>query len=217
MALSLGGRSECRADALQSCTLPLCSVYKSRPLSTGNTQICTVRSCISTALVCLFECDPVRMRMLIVAVSMATDLPSAVKSTIEATQPSLLPTGTSPADFNASFLSRHSTSPAHILGAAAGLLEIKRASDPLPSNTSAEILAVLDKLFSEGVSPSIEVLQKGRSVLEEAGADKAELEAWRERCRTKLPLAWVFASKEEVEARKASEGPVPNGTVKADV
>ncbi|GFZ49424.1 hypothetical protein JCM24511_07544 [Saitozyma sp. JCM 24511] len=159
----------------------------------------------------------VRMRMLIVAVSVATDLPSAVKSTIEATLPSLLPTGTSPADFNASFLSRHSSSSAHILGAAAGLLEIKRASDPLPSNTSAEILAVLDKLFSEGVSPSIEVLQKGRSVLEEAGADKAELEAWRERCRTKLPLAWVFASKEEVEARKASEGPVPNGTVKADV
>jgi hypothetical protein len=155
--------------------------------------------------------------MLIVAVSAATDLPSAVKSTIEAPLPSLLPTGTTPDDFNASFLSRHPASSAHILGAAGGLLEIKRASNPLPSNTSAEILAVLDKLFSDGVSPSIEVLQKGRSVLEEAGADKAVLEAWRERCRTKLPLAWVFASKEEVEARNASEGPVPNGTVKADV
>jgi peptide alpha-N-acetyltransferase len=155
--------------------------------------------------------------MLIAIVSVATDLPSAVKSTIEATLPSLLPTGTTPDDFNASFLSRHSTSSSHILGAAEGLLEIKRVSNPLSSNTSAEVLAVLDKLFTDGVSPSIEVLQKGRSVLEEAGADKAVLDTWRERCRTKLPLAWVFASKEEVEARKASEGAVPNGTVKADV
>ncbi|ORY35432.1 NMDA receptor-regulated protein 1-domain-containing protein [Naematelia encephala] len=156
----------------------------------------------------------------------ATDLPEPVKAAIEAVFPSILPTETSPEEFNASFLSRHSTSPRHILGAAQGLLEIKRAIDPVPSDTLAEVIAILNQITTDNVPPAVPIMLEAVDFLRSAGAAPEQVDTFRKRCTDRAPLAWVLATEDEQKRRKTQgmdmddEGGANgngNGNVKADV
>jgi peptide alpha-N-acetyltransferase len=150
-------------------------------------------------------------------VASASDLPAAIIATIDATLPELITKDIPSEEFSTAFLSRHPTSPAHILGAAQGLLEIKRACTPLPEDTVADVQSILRRLLEDGVPPNVEVLQKATELLRAAGAGQEVVDAWKGKCRARLPLAWVFASADEKVQRRKVVEIVANGTVKADV
>jgi hypothetical protein len=134
--------------------------------------------------------------MWLIAVSGA-EVPDNVKSVIDATFPDVLPSSTSSKDFNAEFLSRHSQSPAHILGAARGLFEIKRSSEPVSGDTVSSIVTVLDKLTGEGVPPRIPVFLGAVALLKEAGASADQISDFEQKIKARVPLAEVFAPAEE--------------------
>lgn len=133
------------------------------------------------------------------AVSAAKDLPPPVKSTIDALFPSILPTETSSEEYNTNFLSRHSKSPSHILGAAKGLLEINKSGS---AESIESILTILNHLTETGVPPNIPIMLEAMDLLREAKASGEEVERFRKRCRERVPLAWVLASSEEQVQRK---------------
>lgn len=152
-------------------------------------------------------------------VSSATDIPAPAKQIIGTTFPSILPEGTELAAYNTAFLEQHSASPVHIVGAAAGLLEIKRSSDPLPADTVPSLLNVLSRLANQGVPVSIPSILQGVEILQAAKASDEEIASFRSQCRERLPSAWVLASKDEQAKHAAELAAVPeqNGTVKADL
>ena len=151
------------------------------------------------------------------AVASVEDLPSAASVSIDSLIPNVIGKDVSSEDFNTSFLSRHPTSPPHILGAARGLLEIKRASNPLPEDTVDEIKRVLLRLIDQGVPPSIPVLLEAIDLLHTAGASPAVVDELKVRYKERLPLAMVFESDTERAKRLAEREAesIPNG--KADV
>lgn len=150
----------------------------------------------------------------------SADLPSSAKEVIEKSS-TLLPS--SPAEFNKAYLASHSTSAAHILGAAQGALELQ------PPASADEVSSILDKLLSPEVSPSVEGLQSALETLRKAGGSEEQVKKFKARCHERLPLAWVFGSEgdkagrqlESHQARQQDDG-VTNGNgngkaVKADV
>ena len=151
------------------------------------------------------------------AVASVEKLPSAVLATIDSLLPTIISETISSEDFNSSFLSRHSTSPPHILGAARGLLEIKRASNPLPDDTVDDITRVLLRLIEKGVPPSLPVLLQAVDLLRTSGASPAVVDELNARYKVRLPLAMVFDSDTEKAKRLAERESetIPNG--KADV
>ena len=151
------------------------------------------------------------------SVGNAKDVHAAVSNALDDLVVTLISKDKSSEEFNESFASRHPTSPPHILGTARGLLEIKRASDPEPSDTVYEVQRILLRLVDEGVPPSIPILLEAVDLLRSAGADANVISDYNARCRARLPLAWVFASDTD-RAQRAAEREaqvLPNG--KADV
>ena len=151
--------------------------------------------------------------------SSGADIPATAKEVIDAAFTSILPKGTDLSAYNSEFVERHSSSPAHIVGAAAGLLEIKRASDPLPDDTVPSLLSVLSRLAQQDVLVSIGSMLQGVEVLKAAKASNEEIASFRSTCRERLPSAWVLASKDEQAQHAAELAAVPeqNGNVKADL
>lgn len=140
-----------------------------------------------------------------------------MRSVIDTAWEDLLPSG-SVEDYNSSFRARHAQSPQHILGAARGLLEVKRSSDPSPADSAQSVRSVLDALVQPGLPTDVKVLVQAVSLLKEAGATGEEVDAFKAKCRARLPLAWVFASARELEARQAATAEsAANGTGKSDV
>jgi len=150
-------------------------------------------------------------------VASASASPSSVTSTIDTLLASLIQKNSSSEAYNSSFLSRHSDSPRHILGAARGLLEVKRSSDPLPAETADEVQRILSRLADDGVPPSIPAMLEALDLLRKARATSAIVDEYRARCRKRLPLAWVFAPDAEKAERAAEreKEALPNG--KADL
>lgn len=70
------------------------------------------------------------------------------------------------------------------------------------------------------IAPSVAGLQAALETLMRAGANEEQLKSFKAKCRERLPLAWVFASKEELSSRKLSgdsaDGEAAEGA-KADV
>ena len=122
---------------------------------------------------------------------------------------SLIPSSTSSEDFNSSFLSRHPTSPSHILGAARGLLEIKRQSTPLHSDTVSAVSPIIDKLVAQDVSPRVEIFVKAIALLKEAGASAEEVAAFEKKIKERVPLAEMFAPEGERKKRREEVMAVP--------
>ena len=81
------------------------------------------------------------------------------------------------------------------MGAARGLLEVKRSTVPLPADTAETVLAALVRLTEDGVPPSIPVMQEGFELLRSAGASKVDIDGYRKRCKLRCPLATVFDEK----------------------
>lgn len=126
-----------------------------------------------------------------------------VKAAIAEVLPSLIP-GTLATDLVAADLTAHATSPEHIL-AAARTLQIAESPD-------ADVTATLARLALDGVPPHLDTMIKALAIAPENGR-----ETLRAAFNNRLPLAFVFASKEEKEERaKAAEAvPAPEG--KTDV
>lgn len=147
----------------------------------------------------------------------AKDPPAFVTSTIDTLLPNLIPKDMSSEEYNSSFLSRHPSSPEHILGAARGLFEIKRASGAPSTDTVDGIRTIVDRLAEVGVPPSIPIMLGVVDLLRAAGAGDSVVDEYRGRCRSRLPLAWVFASDAEKaeQAKVGEKQALPNG--KADL
>ncbi|KAK4688996.1 N-alpha-acetyltransferase 15/16, NatA auxiliary subunit, partial [Tremellales sp. Uapishka_1] len=126
-------------------------------------------------------------------VASSTDLPSTTTATIDAIFTPILPNDTDLESYNSAFLSKHASSPKHILGAAKGFVEIKPTSSPL---------FILENLTKEDVPPSIETMVSGLALLK----SEEDKKAFREKCSERLPLAWVFKGDTEKETRRTEWG-----------
>lgn len=121
---------------------------------------------------------------------------------MDATLPDLIASSTSSETFNEEFLTRHSSSPEHILAAARGVLEIKRSTDPLPTDTAGAVSAVLEKLAVEDVPPQVDALLDAVSLLKEAGASTEQVVAFERKAKARVPLSAVFEPVEERKKRR---------------
>ena len=149
-------------------------------------------------------------------VTKKADLPPAVSAAASESLQSLLPSATSSESFNESFLSRHSTSPPHIVGGAKGSYAV--------SGDVESAIKILNTLTDTGVPSSIPCMLEGLELLRQSKAPTAVQEAFRERCRGRLPLATVFGSEaEQKRLREEVLTPEHDGTMvngsgsKADV
>lgn len=146
-----------------------------------------------------------------------SELSASVKTVVEKAF-TLLPSSTSAADFNKTFLSSHSSSAAHILVAAQAALELQ------PAASARDVESILFTMLADGVNASVTTLQGALETLQRASASAEQVSAFKAKCHERLPLAWVFASDEQKAGRKLGsvdedEAPVVNGNgpVKADV
>lgn len=130
------------------------------------------------------------------------DIPESVQAVLEATLPDLIASSASSDSFNDEFLSRHTSSPEHVLAGARGVLEIKRSTDPLPSDTAEAVSFVLDKLVADGVPPHVDALLDAVSLLKEAGASTEQITAFEQEAKGRVPLATVFEPVEEKKKRR---------------
>jgi peptide alpha-N-acetyltransferase len=127
------------------------------------------------------------------------ELNPAVKATIEKVF-DFIPASTTPAELNSSFLSSHSTSAPHILACAEAAIDLQ------PTASAEQVELILSSLTQSNVTASVEQLMSASDVLERAGATKDQVDGYKAKCRSKLPLAWVFASDEEKASRKLEQG-----------
>lgn len=126
-------------------------------------------------------------------------IPDAVKSAIEKAF-DLIPSSTTPADLNRSFISSAPTSAAHILAGAQSAIELSTAA------SAEDVESILSKIVQADVPASVEQLTLAIEVLKQAGAEDEQVKEFRSKCRRRLPLAWVFASDEERASRKLEQG-----------
>lgn len=82
------------------------------------------------------------------------------------------------------------------------MYEIKRAQDPLPSDTTESVLAVLDKLAGEGVPPRLATFLQAIRLLRQTGASAEQVAAFEAKVKARLPLAEVFSPVEEKKKRR---------------
>ncbi len=116
---------------------------------------------------------------------------------VEATLPSLID---QPVEaFNSAFLSKHSQSPEHILGAARGLYEVQKPSSDVPS-----IVSAVEKLTEDGVPPRISVFLEAITLLKEVGATPEQIQAYEAKILERVPLAEVFSPEEKKKQRRES-------------
>ena len=132
----------------------------------------------------------------------ATEVPANVKSVVDDLFPTLLTS--SPEEFNKAFLARHSSSPAHILGAAAGLLEIKHAEGKKNAEAVPDVLSMLSNLAAEGVPPSTETFLGAIALVKSAGASAEQVAELEKKAKARLPLAEIFAGEEERKKQRAA-------------
>lgn len=117
--------------------------------------------------------------------------------------PSILPTEQSTSTFNAAYTQAHTTSPAHILGAARGLAEELaqpgQAPVALAPEAKAQVEALVFQLLKNEVKPDIAVLTRAEAFLRDGlGLDVTKFRAG---VKERLPLAWGFAAVGDREAR----------------
>lgn len=122
-----------------------------------------------------------------------SDLPE-VKSLLDTSLTELITT--TPDDFNNAYLAKGS-SPEHILGAARGVLEIKKATLP---DTAQAVLAVLDQLTD--VPPRVATYLDAVRLLRESGASAEQVSSFEAQIKARLPLAEIFASAEQKKKRR---------------
>ena len=153
-----------------------------------------------------------------VAVGSANDHPESVKAAVDQLLPTLIPSNADLKAFNAAFLSAHSSSPSHILGAARGIAELD-ATRPLPAESLKDFQTTLQRLAAEDTPTSVPVMSSAIQLLRDLGAPSADIDAFRETCHKRVPLATVFVSEEEASRRRkeAVEGDVLANGVKADL
>lgn len=77
----------------------------------------------------------------------------------------------------------------------------------------------MEKMAGPDIHPEIGAMRRGIEVLKALQGTEGEVQAFKGLCRGRVPLAGVFSSKEEVEARRAKEvnGTAEANGVKADV
>lgn len=136
-----------------------------------------------------------------------SDVPAAIKSSVEKAF-DLIPSSVTPSDYNNSYLSSNPKSAAHILAGAQAALELR------PAPSAEEVESILAKMLQTDTAASVEQLTTAIEVLKQAGAGAQQADAFRAKCRARLPLAWVFASDEEKASRKlqqSADGVAVNG------
>jgi hypothetical protein len=101
---------------------------------------------------------------------------------------------------NRSFISSAPTSAAHILAGAQAAIELS------PAASAQDVESILSKVVQADVAASVEQLTSAIEVLKQAGAGDEQVKEFRSKCRSRLPLAWVFASDEERASRKLEHG-----------
>jgi len=141
-------------------------------------------------------------------VDSAKDLPETIKKAIESTFTTLLPAETNLEKFNDNFLSSHPNSPAYILSYSRSLLELYERT----SETYDKVVKSLRRLYAEDVPPSIPTMLSAIQLLQDSKVDQKAIEGFKEGCRARLPLAWIFASKAEQESRQKQVEETEEGT-----
>lgn len=141
-------------------------------------------------------------------IAAAKDVSEPVRAAIAEVLPTLI--SDKPAtELVAASLAAHPASPAHIL-AAGKALQVSGAP-------ASDVRSALAGLAAAGTPPSVATMQAAVAVL---GASTPEGDALRADFRKRLPLAWAFATADEIDARAkataAAAEPVA-ATVKADV
>ncbi|KAL7423428.1 hypothetical protein Q5752_001008 [Cryptotrichosporon argae] len=131
------------------------------------------------------------------------ELPATSKAVINEALASLVPADLAP--FNAAYLSSHSTSAPHILGAA-------QAQALLAPTDAPAVLATLEKLVDPAVPPSSAVFAAALALAAKVGAD---VDALRAKVRARLPLALDLAGPQEKADRvlesEVAPRPAENG------
>ncbi|WVQ81930.1 hypothetical protein IAT38_004057 [Cryptococcus sp. DSM 104549] len=127
--------------------------------------------------------------------SSSADLPAPISTVISQSFPALFPAGTSPAEFNSTFLSANSSSPDAIFSAA-------KANFLIAPEDVAGAAAILAKLASEGVPPNVQIMESALALLESKQGGESKAEELRAAFAKRVELAWVLRSKAEREARK---------------
>lgn len=82
------------------------------------------------------------------------------------------------------------------------MLEIKRQSSPLSSDTVSSVSSVLDKLVSKDVPPHVEIFIEAIALLKEAGASNEEVGEFEKKIKERVPLAAMFAPENERKKRR---------------
>ena len=141
------------------------------------------------------DSEDARLHSQIINFSRKSDLPTDVKAVVDVTLKDLIDVPVE--EFNSTYLSRHSTSPRHILGAARGLYEIQQ-----PSVDIASILSVLEKLTEQDVPPEISTFTDALALLKQAGASDEQMAVFQAKIKTRIPLAEMFAPIEERRKRR---------------
>ncbi|ORX38583.1 NMDA receptor-regulated protein 1-domain-containing protein [Kockovaella imperatae] len=151
-------------------------------------------------------------------VSAVPDLAEPVKMTTDQLLPSLIPSDADLAAYNANLLSQHSSSPAHILGAAKGLSELD-TTRPIPSSSLQAIESTLSRLAAHDVPPSVAIMSSALKLMKELGAPISSIDSLRDTYKSRVPLASVFESDEELKRRRreALEGEEVANGVKPDL
>jgi hypothetical protein len=180
-----------RGSWWQACTWPLFDAWTSRLLSIVTLPSYIVKLSTLTQLVSCFSST---MSVCWPSVVSKVEVDSTTRSVIEKAF-TLIPANTTPADFSNQFLSSNSTSAPHILAVAAAYELV--AKDKVEST--------LYKLFESNVSASVDDLTAAIEILHRSGATEEQVSEFRIKCRERLPLAWVFASKEEKSSRQLGE------------
>lgn len=105
--------------------------------------------------------------------------------------------------YNTDFLTKHSNSSAHILGAAQAHVVLSgMSSGPLDPSVRSEIIAILEEMTLPDVPPSITHMMRAVELIKSIGGSEEDIEAFERKCKGRVPLAAVFASKEEIAAKK---------------
>ena len=128
----------------------------------------------------------------------------------------MLPDGTDLKSYNHQYISRHSQSPTHIFGAAKGLSELQRSSETRTTST----ISVLNRLCDDGVPPSVPLMLQAIQLLKDLKASSEEIDAFRNRCKGRVPLATVFDAEAVMLARRkevVNGIEMANGVGKADL
>jgi hypothetical protein len=125
-----------------------------------------------------------------------------------------------PKSFNTQFLTQHSKSSQHILGAAEGLVVLSSplSTGKLGDDERKAVISILEKMAAEDVPPSIAQMLDALELVRVIGGTTEEVRELKGKCKGRVPLAGVFEeSTLKVNGNAVEgEGEKPNG-VKADV